>query len=222
MTRSVAASIGARASRRRRHCTSCRRISASRSRLSPMPALVELQGPTSLERDRRNASGRPRQRIDDPLRRSVSACSGIRRSGRCVSIWPIRSRNTVRRRRAAATKFVTARRSSVSAAAPSSDLGCRWRYHGSDCSRMSEPIFLRQSPGLTLEEIAALTGATLAPPAPHSRRIVNIAPLDRAAPSRSHLSSTAGISARRRPRHMRARASRRRRSPRNCRRGSRC
>ena len=47
---------------------------------------------------------------------------------------------------------------------------------------MSEPLFLRQSPGLTLDEIAGLTGATLASPAPHSRRIVNIAPLDRAAP----------------------------------------
>jgi UDP-3-O-[3-hydroxymyristoyl] glucosamine N-acyltransferase len=48
---------------------------------------------------------------------------------------------------------------------------------------MSEPLFLRQSRGLTLEEIAALTGATVVSPAPHSRRLVNIAPLDRAAPS---------------------------------------
>jgi UDP-3-O-[3-hydroxymyristoyl] glucosamine N-acyltransferase len=48
---------------------------------------------------------------------------------------------------------------------------------------MSEPLFLRQSPGLTLAEIADLTGATPVLPAPHSRRIVNIAPLDRAAPS---------------------------------------
>jgi UDP-3-O-[3-hydroxymyristoyl] glucosamine N-acyltransferase len=48
---------------------------------------------------------------------------------------------------------------------------------------MSEPLFLRQSRGLTLEEIAALTGAIVVSPAPHSRRIVNIAPLDRAAPS---------------------------------------
>ncbi len=47
---------------------------------------------------------------------------------------------------------------------------------------MSEPVFLRHSRGLTLDEIAALTGATLASPAPHARRIVNIAPLDRAAP----------------------------------------
>ena len=38
MTRSVAAFFGARASRRRRRCTSCRRISASRSPPSPMPA----------------------------------------------------------------------------------------------------------------------------------------------------------------------------------------
>ena len=49
-------------------------------------------------------------------------------------------------------------------------------------ARMSEPVFLRHSRGLTLDEIAALTGATLASPAPHARRIVNIAPLDRAAP----------------------------------------
>jgi len=48
---------------------------------------------------------------------------------------------------------------------------------------MSEPIFLRQSSGLTLEDIASLTGATLGSPAPHARRIVNVAPLDRAAPS---------------------------------------
>jgi UDP-3-O-[3-hydroxymyristoyl] glucosamine N-acyltransferase len=48
---------------------------------------------------------------------------------------------------------------------------------------MSEPFFLRQSRGLTLGEIAALTGAAMASPAPESLRIVNIAPLDRAAPS---------------------------------------
>jgi UDP-3-O-[3-hydroxymyristoyl] glucosamine N-acyltransferase len=48
---------------------------------------------------------------------------------------------------------------------------------------MSEPIFLRHSSGLTLEEIASLTGATQGSPAPHTRRIVNVAPLDRAAPS---------------------------------------
>jgi UDP-3-O-[3-hydroxymyristoyl] glucosamine N-acyltransferase len=47
---------------------------------------------------------------------------------------------------------------------------------------MSEPLFLRRSRGLTLEEIAALTGATLASQPPHSRRITDIAPLDRAAP----------------------------------------
>jgi UDP-3-O-[3-hydroxymyristoyl] glucosamine N-acyltransferase len=47
---------------------------------------------------------------------------------------------------------------------------------------MNEPAFLRHSRGLTLDEIVALTGAILASPAPHSRRIVNVAPLDRAAP----------------------------------------
>ncbi len=47
---------------------------------------------------------------------------------------------------------------------------------------MSEPVFLRHSRGLTLDEIVALTGAT-PPPAPlRTRRIVNVAPLDRAAP----------------------------------------
>ena len=47
---------------------------------------------------------------------------------------------------------------------------------------MSEPIFLRHTGGLTLEEIVTLTGAT--PPAPsRTRRIVNVAPLDRASPS---------------------------------------
>jgi len=47
---------------------------------------------------------------------------------------------------------------------------------------MTEPLFLRQSQGLTLDEIVALTGATLAAPAPHARRIDNIGPLDRAGP----------------------------------------
>ena len=47
---------------------------------------------------------------------------------------------------------------------------------------MNEPGFLRHSRGLTLDEIVALTGATYASPPPHSRRIVNVAPLDRAAP----------------------------------------
>ena len=47
---------------------------------------------------------------------------------------------------------------------------------------MSEPLFLRHSPGLMLDEIAALTGAKLASQPSHSRRIVNVAPLDRAAP----------------------------------------
>src|SRR5262249_3526208 len=47
---------------------------------------------------------------------------------------------------------------------------------------MSDTTFLRHSAGLTLEEIGALTGAAPVS-APHSRRIVNIAPLDRASPS---------------------------------------
>jgi UDP-3-O-[3-hydroxymyristoyl] glucosamine N-acyltransferase len=47
---------------------------------------------------------------------------------------------------------------------------------------MSEPVFLRHARGLTLAEIAALTGAT--PPAPlRTRRIVDVAALDRASPS---------------------------------------
>lgn len=47
---------------------------------------------------------------------------------------------------------------------------------------MSEPFFLRQSAGLTLDEIADLTGAAVAARAPHARRVMNIAPLDRAGP----------------------------------------
>jgi UDP-3-O-[3-hydroxymyristoyl] glucosamine N-acyltransferase len=48
---------------------------------------------------------------------------------------------------------------------------------------MSEPVFLRRARGLTLAEIAALTGAP-PPPAPLlARRIVDVAPLDRAAPN---------------------------------------
>jgi UDP-3-O-[3-hydroxymyristoyl] glucosamine N-acyltransferase len=46
---------------------------------------------------------------------------------------------------------------------------------------MNELAFLRTSRGLLLDEIAKLSGVTLAAPA-HTRRIVNIAPLDRATP----------------------------------------
>ncbi len=45
---------------------------------------------------------------------------------------------------------------------------------------MSEPVFLRDTHGLTLDEIVTLTGATM--PAPRAWRIVNVAPLDRASP----------------------------------------
>jgi UDP-3-O-[3-hydroxymyristoyl] glucosamine N-acyltransferase len=48
---------------------------------------------------------------------------------------------------------------------------------------MSEPVFLRHSHGLTLAEIAAISGAALPASPPQTRRIVNVAPLDRAAPS---------------------------------------
>ena len=51
---------------------------------------------------------------------------------------------------------------------------------------MSEPVFLRQSRGLTLDEIAALTGATVAAGPGEARPahpIVGIAPLDRASPA---------------------------------------
>ena len=48
---------------------------------------------------------------------------------------------------------------------------------------MSEPIFLKHSRGLTIREIAALTGAEAPAGAAAERRIVNIAPLDRAGPS---------------------------------------
>jgi UDP-3-O-[3-hydroxymyristoyl] glucosamine N-acyltransferase len=47
---------------------------------------------------------------------------------------------------------------------------------------MNEPVFLRHSRGLTLDEVVALTGAILAPSSPRSRRVVNVAPLDRASP----------------------------------------
>ena len=48
---------------------------------------------------------------------------------------------------------------------------------------MSEPVFLRRARGLTLAEIAALTGAS-PPSAPLlTRRVIDVAPLDRAAPN---------------------------------------
>jgi len=47
---------------------------------------------------------------------------------------------------------------------------------------MNEPIFLRQSAGLTLEQIVSVTGAAIASRLPQTSRIENIAPLDRAGP----------------------------------------
>jgi len=48
---------------------------------------------------------------------------------------------------------------------------------------MSEPVFLRYARGLTLEEVAKLTGADQPPASARVRRIVNVAALDRATPS---------------------------------------
>lgn len=47
---------------------------------------------------------------------------------------------------------------------------------------MSEPAFFPHASGLTVGEIAAMTGAVAATGAPLDRRIVNVAPLDRAGP----------------------------------------
>ena len=47
---------------------------------------------------------------------------------------------------------------------------------------MSEPVFLRESGGLTLDEIVALTGAKAPEGAAGGRRFVNVAALDRASP----------------------------------------
>ena len=47
---------------------------------------------------------------------------------------------------------------------------------------MSEPAFLRDTRGLTLAEIVALTGASEPVTASHARRVVDVAPLDRASP----------------------------------------
>jgi UDP-3-O-[3-hydroxymyristoyl] glucosamine N-acyltransferase len=48
---------------------------------------------------------------------------------------------------------------------------------------MTDPIFHERAPALTLEEIAALTGAELRAPAAAKRSISGVAPLDRAGPS---------------------------------------
>jgi UDP-3-O-[3-hydroxymyristoyl] glucosamine N-acyltransferase len=48
---------------------------------------------------------------------------------------------------------------------------------------MTEPLFFQASPGLTVAEIAALTGATPRDGARLDHRIRNVAPLDRAGPS---------------------------------------
>jgi UDP-3-O-[3-hydroxymyristoyl] glucosamine N-acyltransferase len=47
---------------------------------------------------------------------------------------------------------------------------------------MRDPVFLRQSEGLTLDEIASLTGATIIARSKSTTRILDIAPLDRAGP----------------------------------------
>lgn len=47
---------------------------------------------------------------------------------------------------------------------------------------MTEPIFFQTESGLTLTELAELTGASLRDGARHGRRIVNIAAIDRAGP----------------------------------------
>ena len=84
--------------------------------------LWNYQGPTSW-----NVTGETLRLVSTvhPLfaRRLVWACSGIRRLGRCASIWPIRLQNTARRRWLVSHRCVTARRFSGSAAAPSSSLG---------------------------------------------------------------------------------------------------
>ncbi len=48
---------------------------------------------------------------------------------------------------------------------------------------MSDPVFLRDTRGLSVEEIVALTGAAAPVEPVRSRVIVNVAPLDRASPS---------------------------------------
>ncbi len=48
---------------------------------------------------------------------------------------------------------------------------------------MSEPVFLRDTRGLSLDEIVALTGASAPEGVERARHIVNVAPLDRASPS---------------------------------------
>jgi UDP-3-O-[3-hydroxymyristoyl] glucosamine N-acyltransferase len=48
---------------------------------------------------------------------------------------------------------------------------------------MSEPVFLRYASGLTLDEVAALTGAQQPPASRRAHKIVNVAALDRAGPN---------------------------------------
>ena len=113
----------------------------------------DYQGPTTW-----NVTGETLTVADSArfARRWASASSGIRRSVRCASIWPIRFRR----------KATTARNSSGSAAAPSSEVGRglkRYRFglNGSDAGGMSEPVFLRRTRGLSLDEIARLTAPML-------------------------------------------------------------
>jgi UDP-3-O-[3-hydroxymyristoyl] glucosamine N-acyltransferase len=60
---------------------------------------------------------------------------------------------------------------------------------------MSEPVFLRETRGLTLDEIVALTGAAVTGAPARGRRFVNVAPLDRAAPADLSFFDNKGFSA---------------------------
>jgi len=48
---------------------------------------------------------------------------------------------------------------------------------------MTEPLFFERPKGLTVQEIASLTGAIASPSVPLDRRIAGVAPLDRAGPN---------------------------------------
>jgi hypothetical protein len=91
----------------------------------------------------------------------------------------IRSQSIARYQRAEDQKFVTARSISVSAAA-GSDLGCRWRYQGSDCSRYERADLL------TIPEVSRLRRSLLVARRWHRRHRIpshrQYCPLDRAAP----------------------------------------
>src|SRR5262245_33488054 len=183
--RSAARIIGARAWSCRRQSTFCPRMPGLRSPLSLMLARSGITPARQPSRPPAKSFPEVPAQLGaqaSPMRyrapsttpcmsapRSAWVSFGNRRSVRCGSI--IRSRSP--------RSPTTGCSSSASAEARSSEPACGRR----DWQGMTEPFFFNRGSGLSVREIAALTGAKLQSGAHLDRRITGIAALDHAAPS---------------------------------------